>query len=136
MLADILPPIGQSLIFVFLISIIREPYRQRLMAIMLALAGGVYMNNAYQLMPGIFALVMACFSFLGLNNYKFIGIGWLLHSAYDWVHYSNGFPMINDVPGSAFGCAIFDIGIAIYFFFNAPNLFSIFKSKLFQTEKS
>ena len=135
MLLEILPPIGQSLIFVFLISIIREPYRQRSMAIMLALAGGVYINNAYQLMPEIFALVIAIFSLLGLKNYKFIGIGWLLHSAYDWIHYTNGFPMINHAPGSAFGCAIFDIGIAVYFFFNAPNLLSIIKSKIFQTTK-
>lgn len=124
MLTSILFPILQSVVFITLIALIREPHRQWSMAILLAVAGGVYLNNEYQLFPAIFALVIGIFSFLGLKNYQFIGIGWLLHSVYDWVHYFNGFPMLNNTPGTAFGCAIFDIGIAVYFLLGAPTLFS------------
>ena len=77
---------------------------------------------------------MCTFSFLGFKSYKFIGVGWIIHTIYDWIHYKNGFPLINGVPGTAFGCAVFDIGIAIYFLFDAPNLFSKTKSLLVKTK--
>ena len=55
-------------------------------------------------------------AYTGLHSYRFIGIGWLLHTGWDVVHHLNGNPIIPFVPNSSLECAICDPVIALWCF--------------------
>ncbi|MGL4632028.1 MAG: DUF6010 family protein [Leadbetterella sp.] len=123
---DVLSSILGGIIFIALISFIKEPYRQKIMVVMLGIAGGVYVNNGLGLgMP--IAISLGLFAFKGLNSYRFIALGWLVHTVADIFHHSKGYPMIHNDALSSFGCAIFDVIIAIWFFVNAPSIYKPFQ---------
>ncbi len=130
---DIFSSIIGGVIFIAFISLIKEPYRQKIMVIMLGVAGGVYVNNGLGIgMPT--ALAIGFFAYKGLNSYKFIALGWLAHTAVDIVHHLKGYPLMHNDALSSFGCAIFDVIIAVWFFLNAPSIYKPFQ-KYFSLNK-
>lgn len=62
-------------------------------------------------------------AYRGLQSYRFIGIGWTLHVAWDLVHHFYGNPIVPSLPASPAGCAITDTLLAIWFFAGAPSVF-------------
>ncbi|HYX81526.1 MAG TPA: DUF6010 family protein, partial [Gemmatimonadales bacterium] len=60
-------------------------------------------------------------AYLGLRSYRFIGVGWLVHSCWDIVHHVWGNPIWPFMPTSSFGCTVFDAGIALWFVAGAPS---------------
>ena len=52
-------------------------------------------------------------AYRGLDSWTFIGIGWLLHTAWDIVHHIEGNPIIPFLHTSSLGCAICDPVIAL-----------------------
>ncbi len=123
---DILSSLLGGVIFITLVSFIKEPYRQKTMVIMLGVAGGVYVNNSLGLgMP--IAILLGYFAYQGLNSYKFIAFGWLIHTVADIFHHIKGYPMIHNDALSSFGCAIFDVIIAIWFLVDAPSIYKPFQ---------
>ena len=114
-------PVVVALAFVALTSVVKEPARQKLMAIIVAGAGGAYLS-AFAMRYWEFAFVIAATvcAYRGLASYKFIGIAWLLHAAWDVVHHLAGAPLLPFSATSSLGCAICDPVIALWCFAGAP----------------
>jgi hypothetical protein len=66
--------------------------------------------------------------YLGLPSHRFIGIAWLMHSCWDFVHHFWGNPIWPFMPTSSFGCMIFDALIAVWFLAGAPSVFALITS--------
>jgi hypothetical protein len=125
LLAALLAPI-----FITIMSLLKEPLRQKINAGLIAVAGGAYINAGLMPFDQLFNVLLVFIAYKGLQDYKFIALGWILHTCWDIVHHFYGNPIDPSVPYSTNVCAFFDVFIAIWFFFNAPSIFSLFKNKL------
>lgn len=123
----VLGAIAIAMFFVSLMSLLKEPHRQKINAIILAGAAGVYWSGGLGVWEFAFGTLLLWVAFKGLNNYTFIGIGWLLHTAWDIVHHFYGDPIVFLEPSSSAGCAVCDPIIAIWFFLGAPDVFNYFR---------
>jgi len=63
-----------------------------------------------------FCAVLVVVGYAGLSSYTFIGVGWLLHTAWDVLHHRRGTPLIPSLHDSSFGCALCDPVIALWCF--------------------
>ena len=126
---QILAPVGIGLVYIILSSFVREPARQTFSAIVVAGAGSAYFAGGFGPLELAFSTVMLWVAFKGSKYYYFIGIGWLLHTAWDVAHHLYGNPIIPFAPTSSFGCAICDPVLAIWFFLGAPSVFDFKKKK-------
>lgn len=110
-------PIGIGLAYALLMSLIREPHRRRVNALMIAGAGAAYFSGggmgAWELAFGALLVYVA---YRGLESWTFIGVGWLLHTAWDVVHHLKGHPILPFAHDSSLGCAICDPVIALWCF--------------------
>jgi uncharacterized protein DUF6010 len=118
---DYVGPAVGAIVFVAIMSLVAEPTRRTLNAIILAGASGVYLSGGFGPWELIFPLIALPVAFLGLRSYRFIGIGWLIHAGWDIVHHLWGNPIWPFMPSSAFGCMIFDAMIAPWFLLGAPS---------------
>ncbi len=123
-------PIVIGLVYVVLNSLIAEPHRQRFNALMIAGAGAAYLSGGglgpWEL---VFCTAMTYVAFRGLDSWTFIGIGWLLHTAWDIVHHLKGHPILPFEPHSSFGCAICDPVIAIWAFTGGRSVFTRLRAR-------
>ncbi|WP_285633843.1 DUF6010 family protein [Actinoallomurus iriomotensis] len=110
-------PVGIGVAYALLMSLIREPHRLRVNALMIAGAGATYFSGgglgAWELAFGALLVYVA---YRGLESWTFVGIGWLLHTAWDVVHHLNGHPILPFAHDSSLGCAICDPVIALWCF--------------------
>jgi hypothetical protein len=120
--ADYVGPAVGSVVFVVLMSLLREPARRNLNAILVAGAGGVYLSGGFGPWELAYPPVAVLLAYLGLRSHRFIGLAWLAHASWDVVHHLFGNPIWPFMPTSSFGCMIFDGLIAIWFFAGAPPL--------------
>ena len=126
-----LAAIAIAFVYILLLSLVKEPKRQKLNAVILAGAGGVYWSGGLGIAEFIFGTLILFVAFKGLKHYYFIGIGWLLHTAWDIVHHLYGAPIVYLEPSSSAGCAICDPILALWFFWKAPSIFNLFsKNKI------
>ncbi|GAA4507832.1 DUF6010 family protein [Actinoallomurus oryzae] len=110
-------PIGIGAAYALLMSLIHEPHRRRVNALMIAGAGATYLSGGGMgVWELAFAAVLVYVAYRGLDSWTFIGIGWLLHTAWDIVHHLNGHPILPFDHGSSLGCAICDPVIALWCF--------------------
>jgi hypothetical protein len=116
-----------AFIFITVMSLVKEPNRQKINAIIIAGAGGVYWSGGLGIWEFIFGSVMLFVAFKGLKHYYFIGIGWLLHTVWDILHHLYGTPIVYLEPSSSAGCAVCDPILAVWFFLGAPSVFNLFK---------
>lgn len=116
-----------AIIWISLTSLIPEPNRQKISAITIAGAGAAYLSGGLGVWEFVFCGVMSFVAFKGLSNYTFIGIGWLLHTGWDVMHHLYGNPIVPFDPASSAGCAVCDSILALYFFAEAPNIFTLFR---------
>jgi Family of unknown function (DUF6010) len=121
----VLIPALNAVVFVLGMSLVREPARQRFNAIFVAGAGAAYLNGGLGLWEFPFIAVATAAAYLGLQSYRFIGIAWLLHTAWDVVHHLYGNPIWPWQPLSSFGCAVLDALIALWFLAGAPSVYSL-----------
>jgi Family of unknown function (DUF6010) len=130
LIAETITPIVVALVFITLMSLAKEPKRQSVMAIIVAGAGSTYISGggmgAWEF---AFTAVMAVCSYRGLASYRFIGIAWLLHTAWDIVHHLTGHPVIPFYATSSLGCAICDPVIALWCFAGAPSVTDWFRKR-------
>jgi hypothetical protein len=116
-------PVVIALVFIVLVSLIKEPARQKIMAVMIAGAGAAYLSGGgFGLWELAFCSVLAVAAYQGLRSYRFIGIGWLLHTGWDILHHLYGNPLLPFDLTSSLGCAICDPVIAAWCFAGAPSL--------------
>jgi hypothetical protein len=110
----VLAPILIGLAYVALNSFIREPHRRRFNAVMVAGAGAAYLSGGFGPVELAFTAVVTYCAFRGLESWRFIGIAWLLHTAWDVAHHVKGYPLLPFAEHSSLGCAICDPVIAIW----------------------
>ena len=122
-------PILIGLLFVLLVSMMQEPGRKKFMAIMIAGAGAAYLNGGFGQWEFAFTTVMTYVAYQGLRSYKFIGIGWLLHTGWDVLHHLYGNPIVPFAPASSLGCAICDPVIAAWCFLGAPSVWGFLRTR-------
>jgi hypothetical protein len=120
----LLSPLVISALMIALIALLQEPARQRFSAVFLAGAGAAYLSGGLGLAEFGFCALITYLAYRGLDHYRFIAIGWLLHSFWDALHHYHGNPIIVFSPASSIGCAICDVGLAAYYAAGAPSLFS------------
>jgi hypothetical protein len=111
----VLMPLLIGVAYVLLSSLIPEPHRRRFNAVMVAGAGAAYLSGGdLGVWEFPFVGVMTYVAYRGLESWTYLGIGWLLHTAWDILHHLRGHPIIPFVHGSSLGCAICDPVIAIW----------------------
>ena len=117
------PAIG-ALVFVALMSLVREPARRTLNAVFVAGASGVYLSGGLGPWELLYPALALPAVYYGLRSYPLIGLAWLMHSATDLLHHLYGNPIWPFMPTSSFGCMIFDAVIAVWFLAGAPSVFA------------
>jgi len=137
-------PIVIALVFILLASLIKEPPRQKIMAVMIGGAGAAYLSGGgFGLWEMAFCTVLTLCAYQGLHSYGFIGIGWLLHTGWDVLHHlyqqltvaarenvlARGNPLLPFSLTSSLGCAICDPVMAIWCFAGAPSLWEVFRTQ-------
>lgn len=121
-LADYVGPVIGAVVFIVIMSRVHEPARHNYNAILLAGAGGAYMNGGFGSWELAYAaLATGVIGYLALRSYYFLGLGWLMHACWDLLHHLYGQPLWPFMPTSSFGCMMFDTLIAIWFMAGAPS---------------
>ena len=126
---DLFGPIVVALLYISLCSLLQEPSRRNFNAIMIAGAGAAYLNGGFGIWEFAFTIVVTYCAYKGLQSYRFIGVGWLLHTGWDVMHHLYGTPIIPFVPTSSLGCAICDPVIALWCFAGAPSIYDLLRRK-------
>jgi hypothetical protein len=126
---DLILPILIAGVFILLVSLIREPARQRFMTVFVAGAGAAYLNGGLGLWEFAFTALVTYCAYRGFDSYGFIAAGWLLHTAWDVVHHLYGSPIVFFSPTSSAGCAIADTLIAVWCLLGAPSLVSALRGR-------
>ncbi|SDL65235.1 hypothetical protein SAMN05421823_107162 [Catalinimonas alkaloidigena] len=119
-LLNALAAIGIAFLYISLSSLLREPTRQQFNAIVIAGAGAAYLSNGLGYWEFLFCAILTWVAYRGLTSYRFIGLGWLLHTGWDLVHHVYAEPIVPFSPASSAGCAVCDTILAIWFWCGAP----------------
>jgi Family of unknown function (DUF6010) len=113
------PAIG-ALFFVLIMFRVPEPARRDFNAILVAGTCGAYLSGGFGIWELVYPLLATPVVYAGLRSYRFIGVAWLMHAAWDLAHHFWGNPLWPFMPTSSWGCMIFDAIIAIWFLAGAP----------------
>ena len=127
--ADALVAVIIAVVYILLSSLVREPDRQKLSAIIVAGAGATYLSGGLGLWEFAFCTGMTVMAFFGLKHYAFIGVAWLMHTGWDVLHHLYANPIVPFSASSSAGCAVCDTLLAIWFFWGAPSPFGAFRRK-------
>ena len=119
---DVVGPVVGAALFVAAMSLVKEPTRRQFNAILVAGAGGVYLSGGLGPWELLYPAIATPIAYLGLRSHRYIGIAWLMHSAWDVVHHLWGNPIWPFMPTSSFGCMLFDALIATWFLAGAPTM--------------
>ncbi len=124
-LIDLIAPTVVAVIYISACSLFAEPNRRHFNAIMIAGAGAAYLGGGFGAWEFVFTAIVTYLAFEGLKSYRFIGVGWLLHTGWDVMHHLYGNPIIPFQPTSSLGCAICDPVIALWCFADGPSIFDL-----------
>jgi len=119
--ADYFGPALGALLFIVVMSRVKEPARRSFNAVFVGGAMGAYLSGGLGAWELVFAAGGITVAYLGLRSHRFIGVAWLMHSAWDLVHHLFGNVIWPFMPTSSFGCMIFDAAIALWFLAGAPG---------------
>ena len=119
---DVLGPTIGAGIFVVTMSLVREPSRRGLNAVIVAGASGVYLSGGFGLWELAYPVLVTPVVYRALQSYRYIGIAWLMHAAWDIAHHLWGNPIWPFLATSSFGCFVLDSLIAVWFLAGAPAL--------------
>jgi hypothetical protein len=120
-LMDVLGPAMAACVFVLIMSLVREPARRTLNAVIVAGASGVYLSGGgFGIWELVYPVVVTPVVFRSLQSCRYIGIAWLMHAAWDLPHHLWGNPIWPFMRTSSFGCFVFDSLIALWFLADAP----------------
>lgn len=117
--------LGVAVLWIAAFSLLREPMRQNLSAIMIAGAGAAYLGGGLGRWELAGCAVFTLLAYKGLDDYRFIGVGWALHTCWDLLHHFHGRPILPFVPDSSAGCAICDLLLAVWYVFGAKAFFGL-----------
>ncbi|MBV7671732.1 hypothetical protein STHAL_19995 [Streptomyces halstedii] len=115
-------PLIVGIVYCSLMSLVKEPHRRHFNAIMVGGAGAAYLSGGgFGLWELPFVALMAYVAYRGLDSWTFIGIGWLLHTAWDVAHWLKGNPILPFAHNSSMGCALCDPVIALWCLCGGPS---------------
>ncbi|NUT97323.1 MAG: hypothetical protein HOY78_35410 [Saccharothrix sp.] len=115
-------PILIGLLYVTLNSLIPEHHRRPFNAVFVGGAGAAYLSGGgFGVWELAFTTVATYVAYRGLRSWTFIGIAWLLHTAWDFAHHLKGAPILPFAEHSSLGCAICDPVIAVWCFGGGPS---------------
>ncbi len=120
---DVIGPVLNALLFVAVMSLVKEPARRNFNAILAAGAAGAYLSGGFGGWELVFPVLVTPIVYRGLRSHRYIGIAWLMHAAWDLLHHLYGNPIWPFMPTSSFGCLIFDSAIAVWFLAGAPSIY-------------
>jgi hypothetical protein len=123
---QLVSPVIVAGIAIAIISLLAEPARQKFSAVFLAGAGAAYLSGGFGLWEFVFCGIVTALAYAGLTHYRAIAIGWLAHTAWDYLHHLYGNPIIPFAPLSSFGCTICDPVIAVWYWMGAPSVWTVF----------
>lgn len=126
---DYLGPAIGALVFIVIMSFLKEPSRRNFNAVFVGGAMGAYISGGLGLWEIPFAVVGSVIAYQGLRSYRFIGVAWLMHSAWDLVHHFFGNTIWPFMETSSFGCFIFDAVIAVWFIRGAPSVVDLIRAR-------
>lgn len=127
-LVGVVSPIVIGFILIALISLLREPARQKFSAVFVAGAGAAYFGGGFGPWELVFCTVVTLLAFRGLTDYRAIGVAWFCHTGWDFAHDLYGSPIIPFAPASSFGCFICDPVLAVWYLLGAPDLWRRFRA--------
>lgn len=122
---DFLGPALAAVVFVLVMSLVKEPARLKLNAVLVAGASGVYLSGGLGLWELLVPASMLPVVYRSLGSHRFIGLGWLMHAGWDLVHHLYGNAIWPFMPTSSLGCMIFDALIAVWFLAGAPSVLAL-----------
>src|SRR5215475_8632488 len=93
------PALGAG-VFVLLMSLLRDPVRLKFNALFLAGGMGVYLSGGLGPWELLFPALAFPIVYRAQGSYSLIGLGWLLHAAWDVVHHFYGNPIWPFMPSS------------------------------------
>jgi hypothetical protein len=117
--------LGVAVVWIAAFSLLREPMRHKLSAIMIAGAGAAYLSGGLGAWEFVACAAFTAVAYRGLDDYRFIGLGWVMHTCWDLVHHFHGHPIIPFAPDSSAGCAICDLLLAAWYFLGARSIFGL-----------
>ncbi|WP_051162211.1 DUF6010 family protein [Nocardia brevicatena] len=117
-------PLLVGALYVLLNSAIRDPRtRRHFNAVMVAGAGAAYLSGGgFGVWEILGTAAITYCAYRGLESWTWIGVAWLLHTAWDLVHHLKGNPILPFAHDSALGCAICDPVIALWCLCGGPAL--------------
>src|ERR1044072_714189 len=122
---NVLALVVVGLVYVALCSLVPEPSRQKVNAVMVAGAGAAYLSGgALGLAELAFTAAVTFCAYRGLTTYAWLGVGWLLHTAWDVVHHLEHAPILPALADSSFGRAVCPPVVAFWLFLGAPGVWS------------
>ena len=114
-------------VYISIFSLVKEPARQKINALIIAGAGATYWSSGLGFYEFPLGVIMITLAYKGLTNYKYLALGWMVHTVYDLLHHFYANPIIPMESSSSAGCAICDPILAVWLFFGAPSIFTLFK---------
>lgn len=122
--SEVMASVGPALaagVFVAAMTRVPEPMRHRLNALGVVGVSTAYLSGGFGVWELAYPALLTPVAYFGLRSYRFIGAGWLMHSAWDLAHHLFGNPLWPFMPSSSWGCMIFDALIAVWFVTLAPS---------------
>ncbi|MFH8409311.1 DUF6010 family protein [Streptomyces sp. NPDC018019] len=127
---EFISPVLVGVCYALLMGLIREPHRRRFNAVMVGGAGAAYLSGGgfggWEL-PA--TAVITYVAYRGLESWTFVGIAWLLHTAWDLFHHLKGNPILPFVHDSSLSCAICDPVIALWCFRGGPSVAEFLRAR-------
>src|SRR2546428_8414354 len=95
---DYIGPALGALLFVAVMSLVAEPTRRTLNAIILAGASGVYLSGGFGLWELIYPVIGVAIGFRALRSYRWIGVGWVVSPGRAIAHHQLVNPIWPSMP--------------------------------------
>ena len=118
----VIVPVLIGLAFILLMSLVPDRHRRPLNAVIVAGAGAAYLSGGFGVWELVFTTVLTAVAYRGLGSWRWIGVAWLLHTAWDVAHHLWGEPILPFAGDSSLGCAICDPVIALWCFAGGPSV--------------
>jgi hypothetical protein len=120
---DVLGPVLAAGVFVAVMSLVREPARHKLNAVLVAGSVLAYLSGGFGAWELVYPALATPVAYAALRSYRYVALGWVMHAAWDVAHHLYGNPIWPWMPTSSFGCLVFDSAIALWFLAGAPSIF-------------